>query len=501
MGREWELSFRLGMRPWIAVAYSAPVAAATAVFLIYPIGQGSFSDGMPLGIPFALMLGNKYLSTRLNGGTLGSSQPKSSALPLRAKVAFSKKKGFGLATRKATTNQSGNPGPSGPENDPQLENLKKRFAEIIKNPVNPVLSNTYFLSKEQGEFLQNIAINAICEALSLNTTTLERINDSCLNLKKKKLNTYNETTHFGKAGVYLMKNIETGKIYVGQTRNLYQRAEEHLARAQYVQTNRTISADFTLSKALQEAFLDLTKPPREVLLFCFVYSWPFGQKRSDMTSGVTQQSQYEMNFLESTLIYALQQAEITYNVSLPKALNKQSMPTKAPKKPKGGGRPVDTERKPPETFQIWDPNKNQQVSTESTPIKKDGKYFYSIYDYSSYVLEKNLLARLALPPGKGAPKGQGIFVKRSKLRNNLRKTSVVGSPEYDPDNHYLTQDELDVVMELNLWEQYVRTVNPDSTLEELRETVIDITKILLFNSLIFLFVLIVANRFLFFIDF
>ncbi|GKV07751.1 hypothetical protein SLEP1_g19480 [Rubroshorea leprosula] len=50
MGREWELSFRLGMRPWIAVAYSAPVAAAAAVFLIYPIGQGSFSDGMPVGI-------------------------------------------------------------------------------------------------------------------------------------------------------------------------------------------------------------------------------------------------------------------------------------------------------------------------------------------------------------------------------------------------------------------------------------------------------------------
>ncbi|KAI3666549.1 hypothetical protein L1987_88944 [Smallanthus sonchifolius] len=34
---------------WVC-AYSAPVAAATAVFLIYPIGQGSFSDGMPLGI-------------------------------------------------------------------------------------------------------------------------------------------------------------------------------------------------------------------------------------------------------------------------------------------------------------------------------------------------------------------------------------------------------------------------------------------------------------------
>ncbi|XP_060670783.1 photosystem II protein D1-like [Ziziphus jujuba] len=50
MGREWELSFHLGMHPWIVVAYSAPAAAATIVFLIYPIGQGSFSCGMPLAI-------------------------------------------------------------------------------------------------------------------------------------------------------------------------------------------------------------------------------------------------------------------------------------------------------------------------------------------------------------------------------------------------------------------------------------------------------------------
>ena len=50
MGRQWELSYRLGMRPWICVAYSAPLSAAFAVFLVYPFGQGSFSDGMPLGI-------------------------------------------------------------------------------------------------------------------------------------------------------------------------------------------------------------------------------------------------------------------------------------------------------------------------------------------------------------------------------------------------------------------------------------------------------------------
>lgn len=50
MGRQWELSYRLGMRPWISIAFSAPVSAATAVLLIYPIGQGSFSDGLMLGI-------------------------------------------------------------------------------------------------------------------------------------------------------------------------------------------------------------------------------------------------------------------------------------------------------------------------------------------------------------------------------------------------------------------------------------------------------------------
>ena len=38
------------MRPWIFVAFSAPVVAASAVFVVYPIGQGSFSDGMPLGV-------------------------------------------------------------------------------------------------------------------------------------------------------------------------------------------------------------------------------------------------------------------------------------------------------------------------------------------------------------------------------------------------------------------------------------------------------------------
>ena len=50
MGSSWELSFRLGMRPCISQAFWASLIAAITVFIVYPIGQGSFSDGMPLGI-------------------------------------------------------------------------------------------------------------------------------------------------------------------------------------------------------------------------------------------------------------------------------------------------------------------------------------------------------------------------------------------------------------------------------------------------------------------
>ncbi|NJP09461.1 MAG: photosystem II q(b) protein [Leptolyngbyaceae cyanobacterium RU_5_1] len=48
--REWELSYRLGMRPWVSLAFTAPVASCMAVFLVYPVGQGGFASGMPLGI-------------------------------------------------------------------------------------------------------------------------------------------------------------------------------------------------------------------------------------------------------------------------------------------------------------------------------------------------------------------------------------------------------------------------------------------------------------------
>jgi photosystem II P680 reaction center D1 protein len=46
MGREWELSFRLGMRP----DFRCILRSSCNCSILNLIGQGSFSDGMPLGI-------------------------------------------------------------------------------------------------------------------------------------------------------------------------------------------------------------------------------------------------------------------------------------------------------------------------------------------------------------------------------------------------------------------------------------------------------------------
>ena len=63
MGREWELSYRLGMRPWIFVAYSAPVAAASAVFSYIPLAKDLFPMLCLLAFPAPLTI---CLSSRQN---------------------------------------------------------------------------------------------------------------------------------------------------------------------------------------------------------------------------------------------------------------------------------------------------------------------------------------------------------------------------------------------------------------------------------------------------
>merc|ERR1711998_538610 len=72
LGREWELSFRLGMRPWIFVAFSAPVAAATAVFLMHPFHMAGVA-GVFGGSLFSAMHGSLVTSSLIRETAEGES--------------------------------------------------------------------------------------------------------------------------------------------------------------------------------------------------------------------------------------------------------------------------------------------------------------------------------------------------------------------------------------------------------------------------------------------
>ena len=81
MGRQWELSYRLGMRPWICVAYSAPVSAAFAVFvfqaehniLMHPFHMAGVA-GMFGGALFSAMHGSLVTSSLIRETTGLTSQ-------------------------------------------------------------------------------------------------------------------------------------------------------------------------------------------------------------------------------------------------------------------------------------------------------------------------------------------------------------------------------------------------------------------------------------------
>ncbi|CAH9132338.1 unnamed protein product [Cuscuta epithymum] len=63
------------MRSWIAVAYSAPLAAAITIFLICPIGQRSFCNGMHAAMPQDLLDPHTPCTSTGPIATIGPKQP------------------------------------------------------------------------------------------------------------------------------------------------------------------------------------------------------------------------------------------------------------------------------------------------------------------------------------------------------------------------------------------------------------------------------------------
>jgi photosystem II DI subunit (Q(B)) len=229
MGREWELSYRLGMRPWIAVAYSAPVAAATAVFIIYPIGQGSFSDGMPLGIsgtfnfmivfqaehnilmhPFH-MLGNFYASPTVHSTWF-----------------FCTLHGFWI-----------------PRN---LGVEESRFETRLNGEISPSFvfsspSPLVFCSNLHNHFCQKMFCFGSSEGVS------DKNQDMVLNTENKTENNPVPIRMAPRqwAGVYMILCLANNKRYYGESKNVFVRLSQHRSRLRRnMHENLELQRDFTI---------------------------------------------------------------------------------------------------------------------------------------------------------------------------------------------------------------------------------------------------------------
>ena len=304
MGREWELSFRLGMRPWIAVAYSAPVAAATAVFLIYPIGQGSFSDGMPLGkVKFAPNSGNIVKRTLLNGESLSflcSSlvKPASNVVCSAIRLTKSGFKGPGqeLKTKKEQTR----------EFDPDL------VEKGLKSLDNPVLrgSFTLVLSNDTMNFLDNIAKQAWNEitARGLRDVTAESPENRTVQLGTCSPNVVQNK----RAGVYVIQNVETGMAVIGETTNLKGRFNQYAVRTSRTKPLKGDTINNALYNDVQRA-LTRFGDEKQVLQRYIVYAWV--NEAGQPLDPESRNLKNERRYLEHRLLLAFYECGLAYNTN------------------------------------------------------------------------------------------------------------------------------------------------------------------------------------------
>jgi hypothetical protein len=192
------------MRPWIAVAYSAPVAAATAVFLIYPIGQGSFSDGY-LGL-VALLVCQAWLGGSQLLHITGWSNPKVKLYLKGEHPTFLALKNFfkqSLKTRLVLTRATPLPDPGG---GPEKDNNNKKEG-------NPLLNN----------------------------------NSTLINGKRIAFSDYDISIVENLSTVYCIFCKNTGKYLVGETINFKKRSNQHLTSLNLGgHSNSSLQADYKL---------------------------------------------------------------------------------------------------------------------------------------------------------------------------------------------------------------------------------------------------------------
>ncbi len=297
------------MRPWIAVAYSAPVAAATAVFIIYPIGQGSFSDGMPLGkIPdFAPHIYKDMMETLLNGEPLGFIALLMLCISILAVLTFSlilfKKRKRLASTRVFSVKKAGLlPTPGGGKKRPTKKLPVELQEKGLKSLANPVLTGSFslVLTREQIEKLDAIAKKAWLEIWTddLYTATPE---DQLTKTTVLSTNTYKSVLE-NTTGVYVVKNVQTGESVIGQTTNLKNRFNQYSARTNRESQRKSDNINRALHVAVKETGLSFSQAFHRYV----VYTWePFSANNLDIAN--------ELNYLEHRLTLAFFECGLSYN--------------------------------------------------------------------------------------------------------------------------------------------------------------------------------------------
>lgn len=201
-----------------------------------------------------------------------------------------------------------------PETDPENNEKKNNDCQIVlqkglKSFENPVLRGSFslVLTNEQMEFYEEIAKKAFCEIMEYK---LVGVQTKSPELFTKHLKTDPGKVQKGRAGVYIIMNIQDKKCIIGQTKNLRKRFNQYTSRGKGVSEQTLINKNFFL--AVQK---ELLKGLDYCQVFqCFVvYTWVDENKQPlDVQNSL--QFLNEMRFLEHRLILAFFESGLCYNI-------------------------------------------------------------------------------------------------------------------------------------------------------------------------------------------
>jgi hypothetical protein len=425
MGREWELSFRLGMRPWIAVAYSAPVAAAMAVFLIYPIGQGSFSDGMPLGkVEFAPNYGNIVTRALLNGESLSVLEFHS--LNVLCLLFFFKKEQvdrvWTVVCSAVNRTTSGLKTPDENEPEPEEEQTRKFDPILVEKGLNsldnPVLRGSFnlVLKDEKMTLLDNIAKNAwkAITSRDLRTVTSKSPQNTTIKLPMCPPN----VVQTNRGGVYVVLNVENGKAVIGSTINFDNRFNQYAARASRSVADQRDNINRAYYKEAQEIKARAGHPSLGFKRF-IVYAWVDDAGKSLDLSSINLIN--EMRYLEHRLLLAFFECGLAYNthdvspqLNELTALDIPLTETEVQRQPVGGNK-------------------------KTKPFKYENMFFRSMGDLLAYRKSVNL-----------------SILNKERVRDKLKENSN----HMKSDTRYLTEEEIQDCKEKSLFIIVERTSSP-----------------------------------------